>query len=333
MPSAQYSNRIVWADWIKVVLISLVIMGHTGSSLIPVIYTFHIPAFFFVSGYLSNYEKPIKHLLKTSLLLAGAIVIWNIIFVACNIPDGVKGADLHKIWLFVRNSLIKTFWCYYPTSKWGHGLLCQMWFVWVLIIIKLACGLIARRGERLKLGVILACVVYTAIVYHNDVRTWFYLDRSICALPFFLAGNMARGMKIDVDKLSSIRNIAIAAAMMTICVVVTLKTYDRSIDMFHFRLGRNAILYYTTAAIGTALCIMICTKLPRAKAIEILSNGTLLILAIHIWLYQYLDEYFIFDKTRITETLAIVLICLPLVYITEKWCPILLGKNKHTKKK
>ena len=333
MPSAQYSNRIVWADWIKVILITLVVVGHMGSSLIPVIYTFHIPAFFFVSGYLSNYEKPFSHLLKSSLALALAVVIWNVIFVACNVPDSMKGADWHKIWLFTRNSLIKTFWCYYPTSKWGHGMLCQMWFVWVLIIIRLAGGVMAKRGLWVKLGVMLACAVYAGAMYHSDARTWFYIDRSMCAMPFFLAGMMTREAKIDVERISSLRNMAITAVAAAAGIAMTLMTYDKSVDMFHFRLGDNAALYYITAAAGTALCIMTCTKLPRARVVEVLSNGTLLILAVHPRIYQYLDEYFAFDETKITEALIIMTLCLPAVYIADKWCPILLGKIKHKKKR
>lgn len=78
---------------------------------------------------------------------------------------------------------------------------------------------------------------------------------------------------------------------------------------------------------------MTCTKLPRARVVEVQSNGTLLILAVHPRIYQYLDEYFAFDETRITEALIIMTLCLPAVYIADKWCPILLGKIKHKKKR
>lgn len=53
------NKRLAWVDWMKALLILLVVIGHTclysqESFLTPFIYLFHIPAFFFVSGYLQS---------------------------------------------------------------------------------------------------------------------------------------------------------------------------------------------------------------------------------------------------------------------------------------
>lgn len=54
--------RLLWIDWLKSILISLVVVGHSiqfsdvsfeSNWLFRFIYSFHMPLFFFVSGFLS----------------------------------------------------------------------------------------------------------------------------------------------------------------------------------------------------------------------------------------------------------------------------------------
>ena len=52
------NKRIEWIDIYKAILIFSVVLGHCNSSkLIPYIYAFHMAAFFFISGYTSDYKK------------------------------------------------------------------------------------------------------------------------------------------------------------------------------------------------------------------------------------------------------------------------------------
>ena len=55
-------RRIVWVDWMKALLIFFVVVGHTkiessGSNLTSFIYLFHVPAFFFISGFLQSTRR------------------------------------------------------------------------------------------------------------------------------------------------------------------------------------------------------------------------------------------------------------------------------------
>ena len=53
-------NRINWIDWAKVIAISFVVFGHIpmNSESLPLRYitNFHMPLFFFISGYLTKKE-------------------------------------------------------------------------------------------------------------------------------------------------------------------------------------------------------------------------------------------------------------------------------------
>ncbi len=51
------SKRIEWADIIKGFAILFVVIGHSNSSVNRYIYIFHVPAFFFLSGFLTIIDK------------------------------------------------------------------------------------------------------------------------------------------------------------------------------------------------------------------------------------------------------------------------------------
>ena len=65
--SQNVKNRIEWIDYSKGILIILVIAGHAIPEfdlhldyLAHFIYSFHMPAFFILSGYLFRYKKDIN---------------------------------------------------------------------------------------------------------------------------------------------------------------------------------------------------------------------------------------------------------------------------------
>ena len=67
-------QRINWVDWAKVFAIYLVILGHhiskdvEGESVVKnFIYAFHMPFFFFISGYLFKKPESILHLVKKGI--------------------------------------------------------------------------------------------------------------------------------------------------------------------------------------------------------------------------------------------------------------------------
>lgn len=51
MPQSAY-RRIVWVDVCKGIGIILVVLGHTGSPFVRLIYSFHMLLFFIISGFL-----------------------------------------------------------------------------------------------------------------------------------------------------------------------------------------------------------------------------------------------------------------------------------------
>jgi len=58
----ELDRRIDWIDIYKGIMIALVVVGHATGKFNSWIYQFHMVAFFFISGYLTNLEKRIESL-------------------------------------------------------------------------------------------------------------------------------------------------------------------------------------------------------------------------------------------------------------------------------
>ena len=58
----EYNTRISYIDNAKGILILCIILGHvyTGGGIHRLIYVFHVPAFFIISGILFNYSKTLE---------------------------------------------------------------------------------------------------------------------------------------------------------------------------------------------------------------------------------------------------------------------------------
>lgn len=63
-------ERINWIDWAKAISILLVVMGHSNYSCGAVgnlIFLFHMPFFFFLSGYLFNANKSVYSITRSNI--------------------------------------------------------------------------------------------------------------------------------------------------------------------------------------------------------------------------------------------------------------------------
>lgn len=333
--------RYVWVDWMKSILIILVVLGHSGSLFTPYIYLFHIPAFFFVSGYLSDYSKPNQGKFSSSKYLIYAILIYNLFFIVLHcIKAHVKGIGLMHanggtdFYELIIRPILGITWCYYKGSPIPNPICGQFWFVWVLLIMKYLYRIIAGRSLLLKLVVCFVCIIYSSIMYHFGSSTFFYIDRLLMAFPFFIAGNLFRNIK-DVSyglgggKIrKQYRNVLFSMILMLLCIFVYYVFNNDMPDMFHFRFGKSIILYYVVAFMGTYSLLLFCKVLPEYNIMKTISTGTFLILAMHLIILSYLNFFIIaMDKTRILALLIVLLICVPCISVANRKSPILLGKK------
>ena len=168
-------TRIPYWDNVKFILIFLVVLGHFLYSredlrlvklLTLGIYTFHMPAFAFVSGFLSkswtreNLPKKLPELAR----LAIAYVVFNGIFI---LYAAYVGSEVNLI---------------YPYYS--------FWYILALCVWRLTVGYVGSFALGLPLSILAALLVG----FWGDAGNAFAFGRTIAFYPFFLAGYLMYGI-------------------------------------------------------------------------------------------------------------------------------------------
>ncbi len=206
------NTRIEWMDVFKGIMIVLVVLGHATSSFNGWIYQFHMAAFFFASGYLSNVEKKgglslaVKKALTIflpflTLSIVGILANWIINkFGAYDILFGSPfiGAKTAISELFTHGLLY--------VQYWG-----TFWFLVALLGIELLqLVLFQLCGKRLNVVYFLVCVglfFYGYWMVLNSVTPKlgiFELDLIFIGQGYFNAGLFLRKINIKdyIDKMT-----------------------------------------------------------------------------------------------------------------------------------
>ncbi len=167
-------------DNIKAILIFLVVFGHVLSNLgahgdnyvfYQIIFTFHMPAFLFVSGYFMKYNPkkvfaklfPLYVMFQTIQTVERLVIVW---------AQGDR-------WQNVRIDLF--------TPRW------TLWYLVVLMMYQLLIPLIDTKSKKHQLGfLLLAACLGLAIGVTEDTDNFMALSRAITFFPFFLVGYYER---------------------------------------------------------------------------------------------------------------------------------------------
>lgn len=217
----QSSQRLEWIDALRGLGMIFVIVGHmTVPAIIQqAIFSFHMPLFFFISGYLykGNYSK--QWILKKADSLIVPYIIYSFIVLLvfyslgkCNICEVGKNI----------------------LSGNGIGI---TWFLTCLFAVELIGGFVASRkmfsGKNAKWGLVVFMAIIGWLMPRFGIPDVFKCNVIFAAMAFWLSGNILR----DV----TIKAFCIPVALM----LGGLFVFQR-VDMNSARFG-NLFLFYGTA--------------------------------------------------------------------------------------
>lgn len=290
-------NKNYFIDNLKVLLIFLVVFGHlieryidTNNTLLGIylfIYTFHMPLFIFVSGFLSkNINKSKKIFLKQLLL---PYIVFNIIWYGL---------------------------VYLYTGEAGIPILYPGWTLWFLLSLfcwRISIKYLIRIKYILPVSFVLG--VCAGLVSNGSLLS---ISRTIVFLPFFLLGYYS-----DINKFKNIIdkiNINIAVLGMILFLFIALLFAENSILDYRFlygslsyiELGINlwkgifyrVLLYFSSIVLG----IFICRVTPNTKNMcTHISKSTMYVYVFHIYiviLIFYLIP--IWDLNKFTNLIILI---------------------------
>ena len=326
------AKRIIWIDWAKAILIYLMVVGHC----LPVkwqgtlIYAFHMPAFFMISGFLYHQHHWWKTVKSFVLPVAFFSTINFFIYALPKVVRGTFSSDS------ILERLFQPFWG-------GTGslppeeyiiLFPGVWFIIALLLGRLLMGDIRylswiSRKWKISIIVLIAFLsVEPYILPNNPLHTYkWYLV--LPSLPFILLGY---GIRNRIDYLERMKP---WMAIVGLILFGFVSLSSGRVEILGCNYGFYSV-YFLNAILGGLLLFYACSKLRQSKIIEIISKGTLLVMAFNFVLHSYINSVlykvglsFIANEKMIIPWLTAFLIMV-ICYFPIKWLlnhyPALLGK-------
>jgi len=185
-------SRIIWIDVLKGLGIIAVVWGHSGNPYAYLMFFFHMPLFFFMSGYLYKQHagkswlqytgKKIKHLLIPYLFYLISITL--LLMILSLLKNQPVTADW-KTLLMGGSSLA--------------GVYGTFWFVTCLFFVQIFYDFLCRKihSNRLRIIMLVACyfLAYWESRFHQDVFLLWNIDVVLFAIIFYALGNLCRFKK------------------------------------------------------------------------------------------------------------------------------------------
>lgn len=318
MSDIAISKRINWVDWAKIVGMYFIVYGHfMPKNLSPFIYSFSVPLFFIVSGYLIG-EKQLTF--KESATKAWHQLIFPLICIlVVNYPFMLMKyhwtIDYTTTVLPITNTVIGM----------NEPALGGMWYVYDLILIRVFMQTTSLRWQHVMF--VLSLIMMMLLGTIDNLNAGAYV--SIWGgYVFMYIGRMFRKeeSKFTPPHLTSVY-IAIA-----LIVLFFGSSYNGAYFMYNSDCGNSPLLALVLAIIGSWAIIQICKKLPRCPQILLNVNiGALWILGFHAKFIRYMPHFVPTLKDseflQAIVSLAILMAFIPFTMLLKKYAPALLGRK------
>ena len=275
------NKRIQYIDIAKTLGIIFVIAGHVVSSdteIKKVIYSFHMPLFFMLSGMLVKVKKQYNALTRRNLIekkfksLMIPYVIWALIYASFSI----------KHLLFVlygtRETLIKA------------ESLSSLWFLPVMFIAFMIVELVLQASIKSKKGIVIGtgivgCFLIGMLFPHYAVLGDLWgIDIAFIAAAFMLIGMV---IKQIVEAFSNTSRLIFATIILSVIFLVAVRFSNSSVGyvLMANAIYGNPVVFLINSVVGSALIITISCLLAaymhRINAFSWIGARTLGIFVIH----------------------------------------------------
>ena len=310
------SRRLQWIDIAKGMGIIFVFFGHIRFEprIQLITYSFHIPLFFFLSGYVFSNKDRVKNFLMKKLkgIMIPYYVLGGILFVTIQLT--------HQITLYPQDvGKMNVFWQYVFQFRFG-----TLWYITVLFILNILLYMLLWISEDDKYLII--CTIFIALVgsiynYFVNIHLYFCLDIVPMAFPFFSIGYLTKKHNL-FKKINNIN--IIAYFLLTVSAIflaaVNVKLSNQRVDIDAGKYG-NYVLFYTTALIFIFIIISLSMHV-KSKLLEYIGRNSMLYYSLHQWIVFYIvlkifSNYSIFQRGYTIGMLQIIVSLVVLTLLTK----------------
>lgn len=258
-------KRLHYIDIVKGIGIFLVILGHVYRSNVIQnwLYSFHMPLFFIVSGWLFDYKK------------ISNISIYEI---------ALKKIRTLIIPYFVFLTLNYLYWCVIERHfrSFDQG---PLWFLPVMLIVELISiriiPFVARHNLKYLFSIIAtAFFVGCSLKLPSDNDCCLWLIRVVTGVYWYYWGWLLSSVMKDKIEVKVDYKSVIVITLILALLSVIFGCNNGRVDLFLARFN-NLGLYIVSGIIGTALCFGISILLNKNIFLEFLGRNSLLIMCTH----------------------------------------------------
>lgn len=296
----QNKGRMVWIDQLRGVAILLVILGHVSlpAEVNGIIYSFHMPLFFIITGLTINHAKIIGTNMKEYIVRQIKQLL---------IPYFWMNFLMYPVWYLAYHYLGKSKVTIPQTFLGilvGNAEIYQapsnaLWFVLVIMLAKIlyACllKLSKARGIVMLISVILCAVV--AFVDRGNARIW-HFNVVFSGIVFIYVGDCIMGWyrrngEIKLSHMKAGGYLLLLGLLVAVGVITAY--FNGRISMNANLYGRSVILFYVTAIVFSCAGMLAAIKfsylqIKAASIITYIGQNTLLYVGVHIPILRVLKR-------------------------------------------
>ncbi|HEX9059905.1 MAG TPA: acyltransferase family protein [Clostridia bacterium] len=335
-------QRIEWIDTARGIGMLLVMFAHApiSNTLSKFIYAFHMPLFFFISGYLFNSNKYtnganfIKSKFKTLIMPFFVFSFVNSLFwLVLRRFSNHSGISVYKPFLGMFVAIRGTDWT-----------VCQatLWFVAALFMAELIFYFTLHVTKSTRyLIIILICYSIIGCAYSRFVHVslpW-SIDVSFVGILFFGIGYLIRQNNI----FETYKIVKVSLLPVYVLLWIVIAWLNSNISMFSGVYG-NYILFYLSAIAGVFAFIILCKNIKLVRFITYIGENTFVFLAFHQYIiYSILNRIFnkvvvmnsnnfiIVNSIGLLYVIIATLMLIPTSYVIKKYFPFILGSTSQKK--
>ena len=320
----QKKQRIEWLDMAKGYGIILVVIGHCDMPDLPIyIFAFHIPLFFFLSGFLFSLKANFKSFIETKykriiipyICLSIPMALFTLLFY-----NNGFSFDLEDIWKEVSCFIIQK----------RHT---TLWYLSTLLVLNFIMYPIIRyiNGPLLKVFILLCLCLSGLFLWQFNIKAlpW-NIDAALVVIPFFYAGYLFKG-QLYGEKIKKANKLLVYSTILVLGIVVGVLNHmncyasGKMVDIFNSRFN-NEWLTYIVATLGIFMVILL-SMCHQNRIISYIGRNSLLYFAWHQTIilpflsYVYykvgISQWTVYKETVFFKWISVVLVLCIITVLNE----------------
>lgn len=296
--SSGQKTRNTMIDIFKAIAIISVVVGHTPMprSVIVFVYSYHLCAFFFASGftfkkeYVSDRERAQGYIGRLVLKNIALFIGYSILFIGAHnafVHMGILSDATYSI-KNVLSGILLSVSMYYTEPFLG-----AFWFVPVMIAALIIFVLSIQLAHNIADGpitevILMAVYVATALIsYKNEVRVQYFLQVALLALPVIFAGYLVKEYYKIIEQY-----IVVPVGIIAGCLIMGILTATGE----EISLGSNKIIslgwFYPVTFLGLYYCLSLAKWIDRGplkRLFVFIGKNTYHIMALHFLGFKLMD--------------------------------------------